>query len=464
MKIYFHCFSFSILADAHDSLYIQIDSSSTQYSSSLTHSTEPTFLTIPWKICSMILQYIFQYYIFYFPYRLRPLALESSININEKPLQFHQSTSTISLTSSKNYRTASTQTNLYSSLDLNNNHSSNMNEHSNHNNSKRRKFTFNRSLLPASSLLTNLFRQSPTSPVRSSESSTKSSLSWGQRSSAASSSNQMRPPYSFGNFRRIESEAEPVASIDRRSRASTSSSGLLHTTYCYGSYAYTHYHKPLARQQYQSRSAYVLANSPKSRSQQQQLSSCTNTNSSDSSSVIHRYPSRLLSSVSHQQRVRDEDIVAANERKALRVLMIIFCVFVTLWTPFFICTFISAICDECRKRISSSVWFSITWLGYSSSMANPFIYTIFSDVFRRAFINIIFCRPKDSIMSGHYSTKLSYPKGYVRQYTSQPLSLRRSPNHEASGTSTPVPLHHPRLIGGSDATIYINRCASDTFR
>jgi hypothetical protein len=277
----------------------------------------------------------------------------------------------------------------------------------------------------------------------------------------------MRQPYSFGTFRRIESEAEPVASVDRRSRASTSSSGLLHTTYCHGNYTYTHYHKPLARQQYQSRSAYVLAHSPKLRSQQQQqqqLSSATNTNSSDSSSAIHRYQSRLFSSVSHQQRTRDEDIVAANERKALRVLMIIFCVFVTLWTPFFICTFISAICDECRDRISSSLWFSITWLGYSSSMANPFIYTIFSDVFRRAFVNIIFCRSKDSIISRQYSTKLSYPKGYIRQYPSQPLSLRRSPHHEASGTSTPVPLHHPTPIGGSDATIYLNRCASDTFR
>jgi hypothetical protein len=269
----------------------------------------------------------------------------------------------------------------------------------------------------------------------------------------------MRPPYSLNIFRRIESETEPVLPIDRRSLASTSSSGHLHTTYRYGSYSST-YHQPLHRQQYQSRSAYVLANSPRSR----QLSSATNTNSSDSSSIIQRYQSRLLTTVPYPQRVRDDGIVAANERKALRVLMIIFCVFVTLWTPFFICTFISAVCADCRDHISSTVWFSITWLGYSSSMANPFIYTIFSDVFRRAFINIICCRSKDSFISGQYSTKLSYPKGGAHQSLSQRLSYRRHPNHDISGTSTPVQFHHPTPLGGSDAMIYINRCASDTFR
>jgi hypothetical protein len=430
--------------DPHESLYMQI--------SSLSHSNESIFVTIPWKSCFKILQYILQYYINYFPYRLQPLAIESSLNINEEPIQLHQSTSIPSIDTilTKNYRTTSTQTNSSSPIDCKTNyHPTNIKDHCIHNSPKRRKFPFNRPLLPASSLLTNLFRPSPTPtptpPVRSSESSTKSSLSWGQRSSAASSLNQIRQPYSSSIFRRAESEVESVLPIDRRSRTSTSSSGLLHTTY---------YHRPIRRQQYQSRSAYVLTNSSKSRQQYPQLSSATNTNSSDSSTIIHRYPSRLLSNVTNHQRMRDEDIVAANERKALRVLMIIFCVFVTLWTPFFICTFISAICVECRERISPTVWFSITWLGYSSSMANPFIYTIFSDVFRRAFINIIFCRSKDSYISGPFSTKLTYPKGGAQHYIYQHTPHRRSPNHDMSGTS----------MRGSEAMIYMNRCASDTFR
>jgi len=439
---------------------MEIGSSSSSQYPSLSHSIESRFLRISWKFCFKILQYILQYYINYFPYRLHPLAIEYLPNINEKPLKLNQSTSTssICIIPIKNSRTTSTQTNPFSSSDFNNNHPTNNHDHNIQNSPKRRKFPLNRSLL------TNLFRQSPTSPIRSSGSSTKSSLSWGQRSSAASLSNQIRQPYSSSMFRRIESEVELVLPTDRRSRASTSSSGLLHTTYRHDNHISTHYHKPLRRQEYQSRSAYVIANSPKSRQHQQQLSSTTNTNSSDSSTIFHRYPSKLLSTVSHYQRVRDEDIVAANERKALRVLMIIFCVFVTLWTPFFICTFISAICVECRERISSTVWFSITWLGYSSSMANPFIYTIFSDVFRRAFINIIFCRSKDSYISGRFSTKSSYPKGNPHQCINQNLSCRRSPNHDMSGASTPVPLQHPTPIRGSDTTVYINRCASDTLQ
>jgi hypothetical protein len=449
---------------------MQIASSSQR--SSLSHPIESIFLTIPWKYCFQIIQYILQYYIFFYPYRLQTLSLEYSSNRTEKPSKIHRSTSTSSvyITLMKNQRSISTQTNPLSPANYHNTDPINISEQLIYNSPKRRRFPFNRSALPSSSLFTNLFRHSPTTPIRSSESSTKSSISWGQRSSAASSSNQIRQPYSSthyssGILRRMESEVEPILPSDRRSRASTSSSSLLHTTHPRGSYTSTHYNKPLRREHYQSRSAYVLANSPRARHNHQQLSSTTtNTNSSDSSSVMHRYNSRLLSTIAPHQRVRDEDIVAANERKALRVLMIIFCVFVTLWTPFFICTFISAICDQCRERITSTVWFSITWLGYSSSMANPFIYTIFSDVFRRAFSNIIFCRSNDLSVPAQFSTKFSYPKCAALQYIPQHLSQRRSPNHDNSGTSTPIPLHHPIPMGGNDAMVYINRCASDTFR
>ncbi|CAF1262224.1 unnamed protein product [Adineta ricciae] len=148
--------------------------------------------------------------------------------------------------------------------------------------------------------------------------------------------------------------------------------------------------------------------------------------------------------------------------------MIIFCVFVTLWTPFFICTFISAVCEQCRERISSTIWFSITWLGYSSSMANPFIYTIFSDVFRRAFTNIIFCRSNESVFSRQFSTKSSRQKGAptaAHQTNNHQLSFRRSPNPDYSNPSTPIQLNSPPIpLGESDGTIYINRCASDLLR
>lgn len=77
-----------------------------------------------------------------------------------------------------------------------------------------------------------------------------------------------------------------------------------------------------------------------------------------------------------------------NERKAMRVLLIIFSIFVILWTPFFIINLLSCFMDQISPILISVA----TWLGYCSSCANPIIYTIFSRSFRRAFINILTCR------------------------------------------------------------------------
>ena len=77
-----------------------------------------------------------------------------------------------------------------------------------------------------------------------------------------------------------------------------------------------------------------------------------------------------------------------NERKAMRVLLIIFSIFVLLWTPFFVINLLSCFITNIHP-IAVSV---ATWLGYCSSCANPIIYTIFSRAFRRAFINILTCQ------------------------------------------------------------------------
>lgn len=423
---------------------------------------ESIFVTIPWRLCFFLVDFVVRYYLRIFPYRLRALPIDyhSYWSEHARKSQVDRSTSTSSI-SRKGHRTVSTQTHLPLSIDFSTMPPADPKDHHVYSTPKRRRFPFHRPVLTSPSLFTNLFRHASGTPVRSSESSTKSSFSWGQRSSVASSSNAMRQKHSSNLFRRIESEMDTLLATDRRSHASTSSSSVLHTTHRPAHPSLTHWQKPLRRHQYQSRSAYVI-NHPGPTTARQQFSSTTN--SSDSSSVHPRHYARLLATIPHHHRARDEDIVAANERKALRVLMIIFCVFITLWTPFFICTFISAICERCRDRLNPTVWFSITWLGYSSSMANPFIYTIFSDVFRRAFTNIILCRPNDSLLSGQLSTKLTHPKGGAQQAMHQHASRRRSPNHDQSGTSTPNPLLHPTPLGGSDATIYVNRCASDSFR
>ncbi|CAF1074898.1 unnamed protein product [Rotaria sordida] len=465
----------------------EIIPSTTSIHSTLLNPTESKSLIIPWQDYFTIIQYILQYYLFIHPYRSRPLAIKYKLNENEfnkRSSIVHQSTSTssVNLIVRKNSQSVSTQTNSLLRLDLSNSHRINNSETNLDNPIKRYKFSFNRSILPSSSLFTKFFRQSSITLLRSRTHSTKSSISLSQLAPATSLSYSIRQqqqqyPYhhcSSNVFRPIEYEMNHILDNDHRPRAA-SSSVLLHTTYHRKNHTSLYGPRSLQRQQqYQSGSGYSLkySNPHTLRRQQQPFTSSTNTNSTDSLSVFQRLNSKYFSTISNQQqqqtysqRLRDEHIVAANERKALKVLLIIFCVFVTLWTPFFICTFISAISEQCRERISSTVWFSITWLGYSSSMANPFIYTIFSDAFRRAFTNIIFCRPSDSSFSKQFSTKLSYQKSAVpHQPIHQQLSYRRNLNYEYSRTSTPISLHPQTSIGGSDATIYINRCISNSLR
>ena len=82
---------------------------------------------------------------------------------------------------------------------------------------------------------------------------------------------------------------------------------------------------------------------------------------------------------------------ASNEKKASKVLGIIFGVFVILWTPFFIMNVVAAVCESCIMSLTPSVMASIVWLGYLSSLANPIIYTMFNTAFRRAFVKILTC-------------------------------------------------------------------------
>ena len=86
--------------------------------------------------------------------------------------------------------------------------------------------------------------------------------------------------------------------------------------------------------------------------------------------------------------------MATNEKKASKVLGIIFAVFVTLWTPFFIVNVISVVCESCMASISQPVMTGIVWLGYMSSLANPIIYTMFNTSFRKAFYRILTCKQR----------------------------------------------------------------------
>ena len=80
-----------------------------------------------------------------------------------------------------------------------------------------------------------------------------------------------------------------------------------------------------------------------------------------------------------------------NEKKASKVLGIIFAVFVILWTPFFFANFLMGVCEACEQYFSPIMMSSFVWMGYIASLANPIIYTMFNTAFRRTFKRILRC-------------------------------------------------------------------------
>ncbi|XP_013393222.2 uncharacterized protein LOC106160954 [Lingula anatina] len=83
---------------------------------------------------------------------------------------------------------------------------------------------------------------------------------------------------------------------------------------------------------------------------------------------------------------------ASNEKKASKVLGIIFAIFVILWAPFFVLNVLSVTCTPCMAETTEDTFTVFVWLGYVASLANPIIYTMFNTSFRRAFIRILTCK------------------------------------------------------------------------
>ncbi|XP_038050096.1 5-hydroxytryptamine receptor 2A-like [Patiria miniata] len=79
-----------------------------------------------------------------------------------------------------------------------------------------------------------------------------------------------------------------------------------------------------------------------------------------------------------------------TERRASKVLGLVFAAFVIGWTPFFVTNFLYALCPSCN--IDPTLFSIFEWLGWSSSMVNPFIYTIFNKTFQKTFWKLLTCR------------------------------------------------------------------------
>ncbi|XP_069062152.1 5-hydroxytryptamine receptor 2C [Pleurodeles waltl] len=89
-----------------------------------------------------------------------------------------------------------------------------------------------------------------------------------------------------------------------------------------------------------------------------------------------------------------------NERRASKVLGIVFFLFLIMWCPFFITNIMSVLCKEaCDKDLIVELLDVFVWVGYVSSGINPLVYTLFNRTYRRAFSNFIRCRYNTSKQS-----------------------------------------------------------------
>ncbi len=89
-------------------------------------------------------------------------------------------------------------------------------------------------------------------------------------------------------------------------------------------------------------------------------------------------------------RIHRDTQVVRNEQKAIKVLGVVFVVFIVAWVPFAVLNIFSAICVSCN--VPSVAIEILVWFGYVSSAINPIIYNAFNEKFRTSFQNIVMCR------------------------------------------------------------------------
>jgi len=100
-------------------------------------------------------------------------------------------------------------------------------------------------------------------------------------------------------------------------------------------------------------------------------------------------PWRRSTLASNLAATRAKSLAIRNERKAVKVLGVVFCVFVIAWFPFCILNLVQGFCKTCS--INTSILDGVVWLGYVSSSVNPVVYTIFNRNFRSKFWTLIKC-------------------------------------------------------------------------
>uniref|UniRef100_I3JIT6 5-hydroxytryptamine (serotonin) receptor 2C, G protein-coupled-like 1 n=1 Tax=Oreochromis niloticus TaxID=8128 RepID=I3JIT6_ORENI len=84
-----------------------------------------------------------------------------------------------------------------------------------------------------------------------------------------------------------------------------------------------------------------------------------------------------------------------SDRRASKVLGIVFFLFLVMWCPFFITNVTFVLCsNSCNESLLHDLLNVFVWVGYISSGVNPLVYTLFNKTYRRAFSSYIRCQYK----------------------------------------------------------------------
>ncbi|KAA0723121.1 5-hydroxytryptamine receptor 2A [Triplophysa tibetana] len=82
-----------------------------------------------------------------------------------------------------------------------------------------------------------------------------------------------------------------------------------------------------------------------------------------------------------------------NERRASKVLGVVFFLFLIMWCPFFITNVLYVLCHgACNEPLLIELLNVFVWVGYISSGVNPLVYTLFNKTYRRAFSSYMHCQ------------------------------------------------------------------------
>ncbi|CAF0925432.1 unnamed protein product [Adineta steineri] len=117
--------------------------------------------------------------------------------------------------------------------------------------------------------------------------------------------------------------------------------------------------------------------------------SSISSNPSLSGNIATKYRRRLTNTPSIGMS-RPKSSAIRNEQKAVKVLGVVFVIFVIAWFPFCIINLLQGVCKRCF--VNPNILNGSVWLGYVSSTINPLVYTIFNRNFRLKFIALLKCQ------------------------------------------------------------------------